>query len=72
MAVGALRRPTQSRVEGGQGLADDVELDPVLVPMHVIPHLAIEDAPGSKAWLEVHGRAMEGRHTKHEPSDLDE
>jgi len=72
VAVGALRRPTQSRVEGGQGLADGTELDPVLVPAHVIPRLAVGDTLGSRAWLEVRGRAMEGGHTKHEPADLDE
>ena len=70
--MGARRRPTQSWVEGKQGLADGAELDPVLVHAHVIPHLSIGDAPGSRAWLEVRGRAMEGGHTKHEPSDLDE
>ena len=68
--MGAHRRPTQSWVEGGHGLADGAELDPVMLPAHVIPRLAVGDTLGSRAWLEVRGRAMEDRHTKHEPSDL--
>ena len=54
VAVGALRRPTQSRVEGGQGLADGTEPDPVLVPVHVIPRrrrrAGLQGVVGGQEW----------------------
>jgi len=54
VAVGARQWPTQSRVEGGQGLADGVELDPVLVPVHVIPRCQrrarLQGVVGGQEW----------------------
>jgi len=41
-------------VEGGQGLADGVELDPVLVPVHVIPRCQrrarLQGVVGGQEW----------------------